>query len=341
MSFFGVAWENIIVGLLSAGIVWVGSLASKKVKEKYLERRFPIAGEYITEYDDEVQGEIVRFTAPARLKQKGRKIVGITALESNEREWALEGEISKGGHVFGIYYASDPHDKSIGNFFLYINHDNTLEGLWSGYDSVNKKINSGRYFFTPVFRGFKLEDLQEDFIPTVIAISDFQLGKDYLSADSLKKCLQKEGKYFARVALNNKREIIGFCLSSILSTDEIKKLLKIKPDQFPNALNYTSNIGFINVLIVKEDYQRKGIGTALVKDSINLLETNGATVICSVGWRSKKGVNIGGILKNHKFKEVLEVPDYWKEDSLAKKYKCVDCGAPPCHCSAVIFLKLK
>lgn len=341
MNLFGVAWENILVGILSGAIVTSMALVKRKVQDKYLEKKYPIAGQYISKYEDELNGQIVWCSAPVNLRQKGNKVYGETKLPMDDRQWMLEGQVSVGGHIYGIYYASDPHDKGIGNFFLFINNNKYMEGLWSGYDSVNKKINSGKYIFMPTLKDFSIVDLIDDYIPTVIAISDDQLGKDYLTIDVLQQSISDSGKYFTRVALNSRKEVIGFCLCGVISPDELKNLLRIPPEEIPQALKYSKRIGLIGVLAVKDEYQKRGVGTALVNDCITKLNSANVAAMCCVGWRSSKGINIGGILSTCNFETLKEIPDYWREDSLQKNYRCHDCGEPPCTCSALIYARFR
>lgn len=54
-------------------------------------------------------------------------------------------------------------------------------GLWSGYDSVNGKITSGKYIFHPVYKDFTIIDLEKGYIPQLLDIADEELGKDYLT----------------------------------------------------------------------------------------------------------------------------------------------------------------
>jgi ribosomal protein S18 acetylase RimI-like enzyme len=341
MYILGVAWEKILIGLIAGGIVSSFSFAKGKLSEIYSERKYPLAGDYISEFEDEVNGKTILCTAPVALKQKGKKIYGETKLPNDNRSWHLEGHISEGGHIHGIYYANDPHDKGIGNFFLFINNNRFMEGLWSGYDSVNKKINSGKYIFAPVLSDYQIIDMTEDFIPSTIAISDDQLGKDYVTIDSLQQSITGDSKNFAKVAVNQKEEVIGFCVCSILTSDEIINTIRIPPIEFPNALRYSKSIGMIRVVVVKETFQRRGVGYALVCDCIEKLIKNNVTALCSVGWYSSKGVNIRGILSTLNFNEIKVVPNYWKEDSIAKKYRCRDCGEPPCECSAIIYARFR
>lgn len=114
---FGIAWENIFIGLLGAAIVSFLTYSIEFIKNKKIERKFPLSGNYITKYEDLANGERVVTTALANLKQRGNKVKGKTWFEG--RTWILEGTvIIETGNIYGVYYSESPWDKSIGEFFL-------------------------------------------------------------------------------------------------------------------------------------------------------------------------------------------------------------------------------
>lgn len=343
MTVLGVAWENILVGLLSGLFVFLVSFAGRRVRDFILEKKYPIAGEYLTQFEDEENGQVVTVTAPATLKQRGKKIIGETYLSYGSRKWILEGQLSNAGHIYGIYHAQDPHDRGIGNFFLYIGHNRVMDGLWSGYDSVNQKITSGKYTFRPKLSTFSIESITTDDIPSIIAISDDELGKDYLTTETLKSISSTaEGaRTFCKVAVAPDSGVIGFCIYSMLSSDDLKRRLKVSNEKIPKALLHSERVGMIDVVAVKDQYKRQGVGFHLVSDALTELGKNQINVICSIGWRSRKGINIEGILRYHRFQNLIEYKDYWREDSIVKQYICHDCGQPPCTCSAVLFARFK
>jgi len=343
MNLFNVAWENVVVGLLSGLIVFLFSHASRRVKEKILEKKFPIAGEYLSEFEDEEQGRVVMRTAPAVIRQRGNKILGETRLTDENRIWILEGQISKGGHIHGIYYAKDPHDQGVGNFFLYVNHARVMEGLWSGYDAVNQKIASGRYIFRPAVKHMQVRAITEEDVPSIIAIADDELGKDYVTVDRLQRLLDQAPtqKFFCSVAVLSDDSLAGFCIYSVITPEELKEKMKVPPEDIPKALLHSSRIGMIETVAIRRQHQRRGIGYRLVSGAVEELTKKQVGVICAIGWKSKKGVNIGGIFKNLKFQEIRQYDRYWEEDSVKNQYHCPDCGHPPCLCSAVLFARFR
>lgn len=334
----GIAWENIFVGLVGALIVGAVTYIFKIVKEKITEKKFPLAGEYITKFEDEINCVKIESTAPAILKQKGKKITGLTYMPKDDRRWLIEGEISANGHIYGIYYAEDPIDKGIGNFFLKVDNKRNMYGLWSGYDSVNGKITSGKYIFHPVYKSVEIIDLKKEYFPQLLDISDKELGKDYLSYDDLEKVLNCEEEYICKLAMNKEDgRIIGFCLCLIITPDSLQTILKLNENQIPRALKHSEKVGVLKTTAVEKKYQGYGIGRKLTETCYTALLKRKVQSVCSVGWKNGDKVNINGILTSLGFVKYIEMENYWESDSLEKGYSCPACGKPPCKCSAVIY----
>ena len=336
MEFFGIAVENIVVGIASGGLVALFATLKRKIANYKIEKKYPIAGEYISKFEDENDGNIEIVTAPVVIKQQGKNITGKTKVIDGNRCWILEGEISSGGHLYGVYYAEDPYDKGIGNFFLYINYNKRMEGIWSGFDSVNQKITSGRYIFTPVMSDFVIMDALENDIPNIVDISDKELGKDYLNDDDIKSLFNNSDSIF-RIVKSTSGEIVGFSYSYYATTDIVKKRTRIA--KLPKSFEYSSNIGVLKTFAVKSKCKNSGIGTALVVDATTKMKEQNICSVITIAWKSNHGINIAGIMKNNDFLRYNEIPNYWKEDSLKEGYCCPTCGLPPCACSAVIFGK--
>lgn len=341
MDLTGFSWQPVLIGLAAVVVVWLLVLMKRGIDSFLFARRHPVAGVYLTSYEDEVDGQLVWHSGRASLKQKGNKIHGFTKRSGSDREWYLEGRISEEGHVYGMYEGVDPHEKSMGSFFLLIEDSGVLKGLWSGFGKNSNKQVSGRYHFNPMGVKVTLEDLDEHCVPSLVAISDDLLGKDYLTVQELNQAIEKDGKYFAKVALNSKNEVVGFYVGIIMTPEELKAYLLVPPEDYPKALNYAKSIGLIKIIAVREDFQRRGIGTKLTQDCVREFNERKVSSMCCIGWRSGKGINIDGILKNCDFKEFKEVSNYWKEDSLMKNFHCSDCGNPPCRCSAMVYVKYK
>ncbi|WP_299576838.1 GNAT family N-acetyltransferase [uncultured Sunxiuqinia sp.] len=334
MKILEVAWENILVGVITGGFIGIMAYLKNWYANFRIESKFPIAGRYLSKFEDEIDGNTVVVSAPAVLKQKGRKIYGETSLPDDNRKWIIDAEISAGGHIHGVYYAEDPHDKGIGNFFLFINYKKHMEGLWSGFDSINQKITSGRYSFVPALEDLQIKDVTRLELARVIEIADSELGKDYLD-EGIKDQISRPNTLF-RVAVSKKEGILGFCYSYILTPEELDEQFELA--DFPKSLKVSSKIAVLKTIAVKSIHQGKGVGSILMDDALELYKQNQIESVICVAWKSKNGVNMGGLMNLYDFNLHQEINNFWKEGSIEEGYSCPVCGNP-CHCSALIYTK--
>lgn len=328
---FGVA-EN--VAAAGAGVVftYAASQILKAIVRLRQEKQFGISGEYITCYDDQKGEATFSRSAPATLKQSGLKIEGETIF--GETKWRLEGEITKDGYVHGRYFevANSYGDKGFGNFFLKVKNSNLLEGIWSGYDHGEKKILTGKYVFTKT-QEIELCPVQENHIPGILRIAQMQLGDSYIHPEML-----IGDNVYAVVALADSK-IVGFCFGNIVSAKEyLEKNPKIKDFKI-RPLKAVDKIGVISSIAVDQDSVGHGIGGKLFDACVQKLIGAKAEALVMTGWKSDKGVHIGGIAHFNGFDNIGEILEYWKDDSLKNGYSCPTCGKPPCHCAAVFFVK--
>ena len=333
-SFLGIAWENIFIGLLGAAIVSFITFFIRQIKNKILEHKFPLNGQYITQYEDIVDGNKVILTAPAVLKQHGNKIKGKTNL-GDDKSWILEGTILNTGSLHGVYYSESPWDKGLGNFFLSIDSDTKMKGLWSGYDSANDIISSGKYTFTPVMRKLNIVNFTKKDKSSILRISDNELGKDYFTVQDLDFFADNTKTSFCKVAKYNNR-IVGFAMSIVLTHDELLEYLKLDSKDLPPFIMASEKICVIKTVAVDNKCQRMGIGYKLVESLLKECKKNNIHDYASVAWKSSNGTNIKGVLESFNFSAYKEIPDYWTEDSIKEGFQCPVCGNP-CHCSAIMY----
>lgn len=334
-NILGIAVENILVGIASGGFVGLATVVRRRYSNYRIERKYPIGGTYISKFEDENNGQVEVVTAPVTIIQKGKRIRARTEVPNENRCWILEGEISSGGHLYGAYFAEDPHDKGIGNFFLHINFNRTMEGLWSGFDSVNRKITSGKYTFIPVAEDISITDAAESDIPHIIDISDTELGKDYLNDEDLKGFFAASD-CILRVAKKGGKEIVGFSFSYYAPPEAIGE--KMRWENMPKKFQYSTRIGVLKTVAVRSKHKGMGIGNSLVVDAQSELGKKGVPSILTVAWKSDLGINISGIMSKNGFVPNCEIEAYWRKDSIVSGYDCPVCGNP-CHCSAVIYVK--
>jgi GNAT superfamily N-acetyltransferase len=301
-----------------------------------------LSGEYVSTFEDVVDGEPVTVTAKVKLYGEGDHYTGETWLPGNPRAWRIEGTVSSGGYFYGIYYAKDPLDHGVGNFFLKASPNRSLDGLWAGYDSMNGGISSGAYSFVPCVARLALESIERRHVPRVLKVADEQLGHGFIDGDDVFAEPDSSGQSnkIAIAAIDESvPRVIGFGLAHVVKPEAVVDYVSWPPDETPTSVSYADAVGIIKTVAVASEYRGRGVGHTIVQRLVDECMHNGAEVLCSIAWKAGESINIGGVLTTHGFSVDCEIPDYWKDDSLEKGYHCPRCGAPPCGCTGVIFIR--
>ncbi len=170
-------------------------------------------------------------------------------------------------------------------------------------------------------------------MPDVIQISNNQFGKDYVTKHYLKQIIKNKKQCPSKVAIDENNHVLGYYIGWIIKNEEIEDVLKLSPDIFNNA----KEIGVLKTIAVSKKSQGLGVGSKLTKTFIKDLKKIGITTVCTVAWKSIKGINIEKLVTRLKFKPALEIPNYWKDYSEKTGYHCPICGIP-CRCHAVIYI---
>ena len=336
-NLLGIAWENIFVGLLGGFFVSFILFAISFIKNKILEKKYPIMGKYLTTFEDIENGKTVYTSGLALLKQNGKKIKGETFL-SNNRTWIIDGELTDTGNLHGVYFAKDPLDKGIGNFFLKIANDRYMYGLWSGYDSENNIVNSGKYTFIPLLENYLIRNAEKEHITQIVAIGNEELGEGFLNYLEVMNILKEKTTYICKVALMDK-VLLGFCLCKLVDRSEICEYLQIKQSDLPHYVLCADRIGVLKTIAVNRKSQHRGIGYALAFEAYNEMVKNNIQAISSIAWKNGDKINAHGVLTAIGLHSYIEIESFWKDSSIKEQYNCPACGSPPCQCSAVLYFK--
>ena len=182
----------------------------------------------------------------------------------------------------------------------------------------------------------EIRKLKEADIPQALALIDYSLGEGYYSKTQLQSYIEYEK--FSYVALEHDT-IIGVILNDILSLQVFSESLSVETSTLSTTAHPHTKIGLLNVLVVKESFQRKGIGNMLLEVSLQEMKERHVHHMFAEAWKTTSGaINIEKLLVSLGFKEMIEIQDFWKEDSIKEGFSCSFCGFP-CICSAVIFHK--
>jgi len=322
---------NVAIAAIGGSITVITKYIFKIYKRKNLEKKHPIRGEYISEYEDTVEGKKIIIKAPMQVHQKGKNVFGKTNFD--HREWFLEGEITDDNYLYGRYYAKTVRDKGFGNFFFKIEINGDMNGLWSGYDSKNRNIQSGNYRLKKKVVTEITHITNEKEIHAALSIAEQQLGQSYISGRDF---IDKNN--ISLLATANKI-VVGFSIGKIKTIGQLYKDIPQLKGNNIRHLEIVKNVGLISAIATDEKYKVRGVASTILKRTMHELENKGVNILIMIAWVSSAGMQIGTIAKSFGFREILKIENFWEKDSIKHHYTCPTCGKPPCTCTAVIFLK--
>jgi GNAT superfamily N-acetyltransferase len=336
--------ENVLVGVL----VTIASVAvvrvRRRIRDRRLERRYPVAGDYCTVFEDEVDGDPVMVKATSSFEQHGLRLTGTTTNLEDRRSWRLEASIVPGnGRIHGTYIADDPNDPGMGGFFLEITPDGGLDGAWAGFDSENKQVTSGRYRFWPT-TNIAVRPMQPEDLPVALAILGAALGQRYVTLDELSQHLGDQSDRFAVVAVMPDGNVVGAATAGVTTSTvflekSVPSAMRARLQKALPHLDY-HQVGVLKSVAVAGNSRGAGAGTELSQAVIDELWRRGATCVVAIGWTDHQGCHIEGTLASLGFLTLASLPDFWREESTEKGYACPTCGTP-CTCEARVFFLLR
>lgn len=335
---FAEVWQELLVSALSASVALGWATTRRRLRARRIEKRFPVGGNYLTYYDDEVDGRET-VVAVATLAQKGSAISGETKDVLTDREWTINGFV-EGGYLSGVYSHTSPHDPGRGTFFLEQQPSTrgTYQGVWAGFDSVNRRVMSGKYVWRHVGEVAlrTLTDVGSAF-DHALAILGWSLGDRYIDREGLKGFVGSSSECIAVTAAVG-REIVGVHLSEVMQPDDVTRLEdQVRAAGTPNNLD-CHRVGLLKSLAVKTNARGRGVGTWLTLNSIDYFKSHGCTLVAALSWESGSEQSSRRMLEACGFEQMALMPDYWKQESIDKGYECPVCGVP-CTCSATLLVK--
>ncbi len=168
----------------------------------------------------------------------------------------------------------------------------------------------------------------------IISIANNSLGNNYIILAELHSYLTINNKIGLVATVNN--QIAGFALAQIGDLDELMKLILTEHNWFKKQFSNYHTIGILKTIAVDPTFLNLGIGTALTKYRINILNKKCDTIL-AISWEHKQNAANTKILEKCGLSLKLKIENYWQKDSLQKGYNCQTCGPPPCKCAALIY----
>lgn len=176
-----------------------------------------------------------------------------------------------------------------------------------------------------------IRQYRESDIAQIVALSDKEFGTGYLTLEHLKSFLGSDTRFCFVVDLDS--VIIGFSLFEVCDTDQIHENNIIIP---PEYVTEDGLYGLVKTIAVETEYRFQGIGTTLVRVSLNQLKEL-TRIFVSVVWDKANNQKFTRIFDEIEMSFTQQIKNYWIQDSMLKGYNCVYCGLPPCKCNARIY----
>lgn len=185
----------------------------------------------------------------------------------------------------------------------------------------------------------------EDF-ERVIDIADRTLGPGYLTRDELAAFLDTEqgqpghlGRIWTLVG-----EVAGFGSARLLRKGGLAEHLeRLRPfltkGRLLDELPAHHRVGLLDQVIVEPEFQNRGVGSQQAEFLSWQLKEAGAKRLLATAWHHDGHTPLAGVLRRQGFTSILQVDNFWRQDSLLRGYRCQACGTPPCGCSAEIFVR--
>jgi ribosomal protein S18 acetylase RimI-like enzyme len=323
--------KEALIALAGAAFAWSLKRVVLSYRNSVLNRKYGLTGEYLSRYEDTEPGKEKAWRkARTLLQQKGDSVVGSTTDLVSNRTWKLDLRIVQQKYLLGSYENEDPTDPGTGVVFLDILLNGQLEGLWAGYDPVNKSVQMGRYLFAkslPV----AVKPLTPERLPYALALFGTCLGERYITRDQLEAYAKdKDKKGF--IAIDSRGGVLGAVICEIWNSAPAtgEKIAALVPDLAFHKC------GFLKSLAVKETQRGRGVGLKLASAALGWMRSNGSTTEIAVAWVENGRCNARGVLENLGFKEQTKIDRFWYQESKEKGYICPSCGNP-CECAALVF----
>ena len=94
---------------------------------------------------------------------------------------------------------------------------------------------------------------------------------------------------------------------------------------------------YLDMIVIKPDYQKMGIGTTFMQYAIDYAKNNHFKMIESEAIEANGHTNSKKLLENFGFVLTRSVKNFWGE--LCPDFECKECGNKPCTCTMHEYIK--
>ena len=185
------------------------------------------------------------------------------------------------------------------------------------------------------FGAYTISEMREAYIDDLVKISEISVGKGYFNHAYFEDYLTNENKW-SLICLQDDKPV-GFSLLENTSVENFVAGIQKYGVQIRKLLAKKNQLIIRRVTAVHPEHRGNGLASHMVKQAVNVAD-KGADAMLSIAWKSKRGIHIKTPLESNGFKPILFMPSFYYARSVARSFKCPQCGEPPCQCDAVLYI---
>lgn len=192
------------------------------------------------------------------------------------------------------------------------------------------ETNTSEYSIKP------LDFSNEETLQKAIAIYDEGLGQDYIEPEKLIHYAEDPNCVSLGSFLND--ELVGVLIGHIITPEEITQANEYLQKYDLPLFSQDDKVALIKSIAVQKEHRRHGLATHMTTQAIEDFINMGCNKAFALSWVSNRPDSSPRMFGKLGFENLVEIKDYWTQDSIQKGYACPVCGHP-CHCSAIYYLK--
>lgn len=177
-----------------------------------------------------------------------------------------------------------------------------------------------------------MQHCSSEMIAKLAVISDVFFGENYFENHIYPLFLLHKSSILY-VAFDSSHTVAGFSFGFSIPRSDLVNIIRVP---LPDSLKLSENIGILNTVAIRQDYQHQHLGKQLITAVLNDFRISDIHTCFAIGWKYNNIVAADHLNKAFHFQIIGEQTDFWLQDTLHKKYRCSRCGNV-CHCSAVIY----
>lgn len=210
---------------------------------------------------------------------------------------------------------------------------------------MNTNTSVTEFRIVEVDKDFLNDPATLEWLNAAVSLSNQELGSDYTTLQDLQKmvaypdtCVQlaiSEDNRVIGLAVGECYSSISECLGYATPAEIHSTLVHQIAERYVAA---TEPVGYVRTVVVSPEFQKRGIASALVMQTLNWFAGYRLSRALCVGWTDTDGCHIASTMKRTGFESLGNFPNFYLEESTRMGYDCTTCGNP-CVCSAEVFFQ--